>query len=848
MKIEQFITDRIIIPRLSVQGVLVVYDTDHQYKDLIFQLASKSLKIIDCSISSIESREEALRILQDIGKNKSDTKSMIVYVPVKAPLSDEEKQRDPFYIYALYNDANNQNSLFPDPNNSSDEFLSICLRAKPTHTTEIRKIFNQNPIPAFNLINAIESENSWPTLKILFESDSPSDIIFNLLHPSEGLESKLKADTTWFQEIQELLQTSIGLQISTNQSDYSSISEQLWIFILFSEFAFDLPESLPKSLETVQHAPAEAENFIYDLCDRLRNDVRSQGLYIDKAISIENKMNLPNHCKEVADYGIRDTFPFEEDQYIKKAISTLRESKIDAARHIVCHHAYTIWISRGESQITWNLIKTALGLLEKITDNERELPGNSKSLKKLIDFYIESIKDVDRLHREFEQAATDVFHKKDILEDIIDVSRKKYREFVNTVQTIFLKLVTKEGWPLAGMTYNGDVFNKFVKPHLKNKGNKVAYILVDALRYEMGCILKKQLQEDAQVDLHTSLALLPSITSVGMASLCPDAGQNLSIKNKDGNISVSFADKEVNTSIQRMKMISDLYGERFTEMTLQKFLDRKKKLDNEVDLLIVRSVEIDSTLENNPEYSLGIVLETIKRIRYSVNKLSTFGFNKVVIATDHGFVLNPSTEPGDVCVKPKGDWVMVHNRMLLGSGNESDFTQSIPVQRLGIKGDFDTALFPSNLVSFKAGDQYFHGGLSLPEAVIPVIILEFKQNKAKGAGEISASLTYKNGAKRITSRLPVFDLELESTGLFDDGESFELRMEAVDNNGNIVGKAKSSDKVNPATDVIQIQPGEKFKIPMAMDADYEGPFIVKVLEPKMMMTLASLELETDYVV
>lgn len=51
--------------------------------------------------------------------------------------------------------------------------------------------------------------------------------------------------------------------------------------------------------------------------------------------------------------------------------------------------------------------------------------------------------------------------------------------------------------------------------------------MIDALRYELGVALERQLAEDGQVHLQAALAQLPSVTPVGMASLLPSAGAPL---------------------------------------------------------------------------------------------------------------------------------------------------------------------------------------------------------------------------------------------------------------------------------------------------------------------------------
>jgi hypothetical protein len=78
-------------------------------------------------------------------------------------------------------------------------------------------------------------------------------------------------------------------------------------------------------------------------------------------------------------------------------------------------------------------------------------------------------------------------------------------------------------------------------------------------------------------------------------------------------------------------------------------------LADTVDLLVLRSTEIDSQLESNPETTLGLIPGTLKLIRVALHKLRGMGFKEAVIVTDHGFFLNAQAEAGDVCVKPQGN-------------------------------------------------------------------------------------------------------------------------------------------------------------------------------------------------
>lgn len=58
----------------------------------------------------------------------------------------------------------------------------------------------------------------------------------------------------------------------------------------------------------------------------------------------------------------------------------------------------------------------------------------------------------------------------------------------------------------------------------------------------------------------------------------------------------------------------------------------------------------------------------LKRIRVAIHKLKERGFHEVVIATDHGFFMNTHAGAGDVCIKPAGNWIGIHDWCMLGDG------------------------------------------------------------------------------------------------------------------------------------------------------------------------------------
>lgn len=839
MSIAQFIKESILQPKLKQTGCLVIYDHDKILRELCLDMASDRIKVIDTSESSIESREAAMDALREVCQTSIE--GFVIYVPLKKPIADEQKQVDPFSVYGQCG------TVFPQ--DDGDEYMSICLRAKPDFSDEIRRVFKESPTPPFAVIDSIGSGASWPQLRALMKVESAREILKALLAPSAAQEKALKDNTNWTQEAHEFLRASLMMTVKTRAKTLNALAEELWRYVLFSEFVFDLPTALPDSLKEVPHAPDEAKAIIEDVCDALRIGPNSCSRYIEQATKIEEELNLQEHCKGIHDLGLRDTFPFEERTFLRTAINALVKGDIDTARSVISRHVTSVWIGKGESQAQWELVKAGMNLILACEDYERQLSTHTRSQSDLLDFYVGSLREVERLQREFEQTVGEFIDSQGLMNEVIRQARNCYGSLAEKVQTVFIKHLENEGWPPTNRMANAEVFDRLVSDRLKERGYKVAYLMVDALRYELGVALENMLSEDGPVQIMEAYAQLPSITLVGMASLLPGARSNLKITMNGDGLVPKLSEAPVSNVSQRMAILQKSYGDRFKEMLLTDFVRKQAKLDDTIDLLVLRSTEIDSQLENNPETTLSLIPSTLKQIRAALHKLWELGFKEAIIVTDHGFFLNAQAEASDVCIKPQGKWpVVAHDRIMLGNGNSDSHNLVMSAEKLGIRGDFEQVAVPRSMAPYRAGYLYFHGGISLPEAVVPVIIARLDTSNPANLRRLQIELSYKKGAKRITTRLPVIDVTLISDDIFSQGAGVDILLEAYDSKSNVVGEVRFGSEVNPAAGTIHLTPGERKQIALRMDPDFEGKFSVKALNPTTLTAYSKLDLETDYMV
>lgn len=839
MQIKEFIRENVLHQRLKQRGCLVVYDPERRYRELCLELGDDKIQIIDASESSLESRFSALGALRQMGRPNSLIQGMLVYVPAPKPITDEQKQADPFAVYASCG------AVFPS--NDGDEYLSLCLRAKPDHATEIRRLFSETQSPSFAVIDAIGGGQNWPVLRTTLNAESARDILIALLTATDQHAKALKSQEGWLQEARALLSSALGMEVKTRAKGLNALADELWRFLLFSEFVFDLPEALPTALTSAPRAPKEAQPIVNDTCDRLRNDLRYRAAYLQRAESIEQELNLPEICRNIEDLGEKDTFPFEERTFLRRAIDGLLQDDTDRTRLMLGRNEHSVWRGKGESQEQWALVRAALELTLACADYDRMLPDHSRTQGDLLDFYSGHLREADRLQREFEQAVSESSDPLGMMGEVVERTRSGYRSLVQKVQTLFVKHLETAGWPPAGRLANSEVYDRFVGERLKDRGRRIAFLMVDALRYELGVALEKLIAEDGIVELHTAYAQLPTITPVGMASLLPGAKEHLTLE-LVGDVLLPKLDGAAVANVpQRMDCFRKRLGDRFAEMRLADLIPKKVKLASTVELLVLRSTEIDSQLENNPESTLGLIPNTLRQIRVALHRLRELGFHEAVIASDHGFFLNAQAEAGDVCAKPQGNWqINAHDRILLGAGVSDSHNCVIAADRLGIRGSFAQCALPRSMAPYRAGHLYFHGGASLAEAVVPVLVVKLGTAEKASKEKFKIEISYKSGAKKITTRLPVVEIELAREGLFAEG--VEVLLEAHDENGNVVGEPRSGGQVNPATGTIMLIPGERLQVVMKMEPEFNGKFTIRALNPTSLVAYHSLTLETDYTV
>lgn len=830
-------------------GCLVVYDATGRYREVVLGMATKRCTVVDAGESIILAREKAMETWLELAKAGKEPRQLVVYVPAEKPQSDEQKHQDPFQVFAL------GGAVFPD--GDGDAYIALCRKAKPDFVQKIEELFKSGP-PDFATIDNVGAGHNWPKLRSLLGVESTVEILTAFLSPNDAQKTALATDGTWVAEFRDFLQAALGFQPKTKSQKWAGLHDELWRFALFSEFVFDLPGELPVALREVPRANKTARELFMALCQGLRASDLHKEHYMTMADKVASEMGLEAAMAGVEDLGQLDTFAFEERSFLRVFVKATLAGELAKSKVIADSRKSSVWIENTERQVLWTIAERARQLLVAADDLESEFARRSKTLAEIFNFYSERGFQLDTHQRGFEQSVADAYGELGVLEELVEAARRKYKLVAETMQAAFIAAVEREGWPASGVPRATEVFDKCLAPALKERGARVALFMVDALRYELAVWLERQLSKDGACALTPICAQLPTITPVGMAALLPEASNSLRLAREGDELVPTLKGKKVVTPADRLDYVRSIYGERCAMVQLQELLamspagKKKPALPDSVHLLLVRTTEIDQLAETNPGKARELIPRVLQEILAGLNKLKQFGFNEVVICTDHGFVLLPEQEPGDILAKPTGDWLKVKDRCLLGSGSASSGSVVFGKEEVGIEGDFDSYAVPRSFGTFSRRIPYFHEGLSLQECVLPLIHVHLPKPTEKETGGLEVQIAYKGGRTNlVTTRLPLIDISVFRTGLFE-AEEIELRIEAwgKDSQGGaerIIGEPASSEHVHPATGVVRVLPGQAVKVPLKLEEGFSGTFDVRVLDPETRVAYGEpLKLKTSY--
>lgn len=264
-----------------------------------------------------------------------------------------------------------------------------------------------------------------------------------------------------------------------------------------------------------------------------------------------------------------------------------------------------------------------------------------------------------------------------------------------------------------------------------------AVIIVDALRYDCALRIGEHLSGYA-VETTPMLAMLPTITPIGMTALLPLEGATISVETKNTSIHPKVNGKDMAAREHRLAYLK-AFGADCREITE---IESTSKVPELGDLLVVFGHdEVDHIGHGEASTLIRHIRTEIERLARVIKRLHRWGYGQVHVVTDHGFLLLDEDKLPDEVNCDKSWCHVLKERFALVPA-----TADLPLTTFPF--DWEPGMrvaVPPGLAFFKAEKSFSHGGATLQELVIPHLV-----SKAEVAQ-----------TKRINIEvvLPVFELQ-----------------------------------------------------------------------------------------
>jgi hypothetical protein len=448
----------------------------------------------------------------------------------------------------------------------------------------------------------------------------------------------------------------------------------------------------------------------------------------------------------------------------------------------------------------WRAVKATADLRTAIASVRAPALSSSADL---LSWYVERGWEVDRAHRRLEIARNDLRVLGD-LEPAFTSARVAHEDWLDATLLAFTNAVERTGFDIGQLGRQGDIHVKWVR----DAPAPIAYVWVDALRLELATDLADGLRADGHgVELHAAVAAAPTITPVGMANLTPGAGTGLSLELDGSDLAIRVDGSKVATVADRVARLRAAHGDKVLDRTLETVAGQGekelKRALGDADLLLVRSQELDAAGEagmlNAAWSQFTAVLDLLRNL---VARLGQAGVRRIVITADHGFVtLSRGLGPNRSIDPPAGGTGHLHRRSWVGKGAATtESTLRVPLASTGVPSDADL-IVPRGLAVFRAGGskQFFHGGLSPQELVVPVIVVDTEPAPAPQKFQVDVSIA----GGRITTG--AFAATVDFTGDLFTSEITVRVVAKGAKQSEVVARVVSGDGYDPATGSVALR-------------------------------------------
>jgi PglZ domain len=668
-------------------------------------------------------------------------------------------------------------------------------------------------------------------LKSIFHDASGNDGLLAAWLVSEARDADITAKEA-NRELVKLVRSRLGLDLPDDAA-LAKLRAVTLRYVLGGEFRSDLSCPPPAGLDGVPSPKTkDAEAALRELARRLRTGFADA--YAVLADRVEEELGLRGATLPAGSLGAIDTFRFEERALLNHCGALIANHHFDEALRLVGEREHCFWLDRDVGRkAQWEACRrmAELGSLAMSVRTAVNKAGGDANA--WIDAY--TCKDgwyrVDQAQRRLEAWAATLDEEPE--ERAFGVVRRAHEDVCHAMAEGFTKALVKASWTASASQHQTRIYSEVVADRPK----PVAYLFVDAMRFEMGVELSERLPKTSEVSVRHAVGSLPSITPIGMAALLPGASASFSVVEQGGKLGARIGNAFLPDLAARKKFAAARVP-KLADLTLDELLSLPPaKLSKRIagaQVVVVRSQEIDHAGEAGFTFQARQVMDTvIDNLARAIRKLAAAGVAHAVVSADHGHLFFAVDRDESLRIDaPGGDTVELHRRCWIGRGGATPpGCIRVAASALGYASDLEF-VFPAGCGVFKAGGDlaFHHGGLSLQELIIPVLTVRTKvpETARPAAGPVTASGLPEAVTNRIFSATLVFgdaQMMLGAAGVLVR----PLLMSAGKQVG-AVGMAIDAE-LDRATGCVTLQPNTPITVAFLLSDESAGSLRVVVQDP-----------------
>lgn len=572
--------------------------------------------------------------------------------------------------------------------------------------------------------------------------------------------------------------------------------------LFVTDFAVNVKDNFPKSLQNLLLPKNEASAFL----SAWRNHSQNSEAYRIISSKIENELNLADKVSNLSAYDLADAQTFELIE--KHILREVRDELLKPAAEIPFERLKSILNSRKLSFWTQTpnspysaLIKALSSALDLFNLRLEYRNGFSFSNREeIFNAYTEQLYRFDQLYRQFHEQFR-LTNTMDLLKPLSESVENCYLNwFLTEISDQWGKFIADdygkiENWRIFGIPQQKSFFNEQVKPILeKNLQSKVYVIISDAFRYEAVAELETEIKQTSiskkeavrkkglEASLKAQLGVLPSYTTLGMASLLPH--ENLAYSGEGKEV---LADGISTSGIKnRQKILAKYDG---AAIHLKDLLEMNTETGREFvrphRVIYIYHDEIDKTGDKavSEHQTFDAVRAAINEVKKGIDFIvKSLDGSQILVTADHGFLFQQTPlekfNKSELIYEPNGTLVS-KKRYLLGKNlgkSEKAFSGKINTTA----GTLDEMEFwiprGINRFHFTGGARFVHGGAMLQEIVVPVLHVRVRQGKqAEKLSVKPIDVVLLGESNRIVTNIHRFTfLQTEPVGERQPGRKLEI--------------------------------------------------------------------------